>query len=586
LSAPPQRRPGFVPLAGALAFLAACSQQPPAKTAASNPADRPVVDGAEAAGTPSPAAPQEAAPAPAPPQGAPATAEEPERVWLSDDEGRQYYVEPIEKSPGRYQFVGENRVMLLGAPVDIAGHDDRFFYVKVYRIDPTVVRPSGRRPEPTAEELAEAAATYLSEVTSADRLRFAPFDGGLPKGGQWRNGFDVADMNGDGHPDIVHGPPRKSGGAPVVLLGDGRGGWKHWPSLRVPRPYDYGDAAVADFNGDGHPDIALAIHLRGLKVLVGDGNGDFQEWSQGIDYEIPGQGGSGAGFSSRSIRAADWNGDGRPDLIALGEGPRPANPTAEERRRGLKTGGMLLESDGAVLFLNQGDGTWVKRDEKREAMEIFGDYLAVGDFDGNGRVDFATASNMMGRRDLVNLGQEDEAWQAVDLPLRPGGYVRAVAAADFDGDGRDDLAVAYLAYQLGIWRNGIDLHYSQPEGRWQRRVLAAREGREAIYALDVGDLDGDGALDLFAADSDGGALVFRGDGKGFFVAEESPELQRPVGNCRAYRVRLADLDGDRRDEVVVNFADEPDALFDPDRCPSGGGLAAWKLAIGTAASSR
>src|SRR5262245_42878837 len=89
------------------------------------------------------------------------------------------------------------------------------------------------------------------ETAALRSLVFEPFGRGLPTRGQWRNGFAVADMNGDGHPDIVHGPPRKVRGGPVVFLGDGRGGWTVWKDARFPAaPYDYGTAAVADFNGD------------------------------------------------------------------------------------------------------------------------------------------------------------------------------------------------------------------------------------------------------------------------------------------------------------------------------------------------
>ena len=64
-----------------------------------------------------------------------------------------------------------------------------------------------------------------------------PFDAGLPHEGQWRNGFDIADMNGDGLLDIVHGPPRKGDRRPHVFLGDGKGNWRVVDRGAVSRPW-------------------------------------------------------------------------------------------------------------------------------------------------------------------------------------------------------------------------------------------------------------------------------------------------------------------------------------------------------------
>ena len=75
--------------------------------------------------------------------------------------------------------------------------------------------------------------------TKPQCMRFAPFGEGLPTSGQWREGFRIADMNEDGHPDIVHGPRRKEAGPPVIFLGDGKGSWTRWAEARFPSlPYD------------------------------------------------------------------------------------------------------------------------------------------------------------------------------------------------------------------------------------------------------------------------------------------------------------------------------------------------------------
>jgi len=580
---PIARRTVFVPtlsnlsILSILAALVLCGA--PAASAQAEPAEPAVTESAQA--PPAPADPKAAAIIEKARQdaeeaaargsiAAPETGNEPpDGVWLLDEQGAEYYIEKMKRYEGRYKWLGEKRIKYLGVPLDIVDDDADWFYVKVYRTGarPVVVKT----PPPTPEVLAEVAASYQSDTRTADRLELIPFDEGLPRSGQWRNGFEIADMNGDGHPDIVHGPPRKGVRWPVIFLGDGAGGWRVWQDLRFPASYDYGDVAVGDYNGDGLPDLALGIHLRGLRVLVAAGDGSFKDWSEGIGYQVPGEGGTGDGFSSRSIVAVDWNHDGRQDILALGEGPRMgggSRPSAP---------GSLFIADGPAIFLNQGNGRWHKLARISDANQLFGDDLALGDFNGDGRTDFATASSRMGRRDLLNLSGEGSEWTATDLSLlRPNLYVRSVTAADFDGDGRDDLAVAYVAFEASLWHNGIDIFYSQEDGSWRRRGLVAREGNDAIYSVGHGDLDGDGALDLAAVDGEGNVLLFLGDGHGFFAAEETPEASQPRGRCRGYHVELADLDGDGRDEIVTSFADEANAYLDPDRCPSGGGMMAWK----------
>ena len=495
----------------------------------------------------------------------------PDGKWLKDKEGRQYFLEKLEKD-GPFLRLNDHQIRTRwGITVDVAKEDDKFFYFKVYKSTGSF---DVSRPVPTQEEVQKLVASYAVEVPEAHRLSFTNFGQGLPTSGQWRNGFDVADMNGDGHPDIVHGPARKSMGPPVIFLGDGKGHWRRWSEAKFPPlPYDYGDAAVADFNGDGKPDVALAMHLRGFVVLVGDGKGNFTNWSKGLDLHVAGSGKDDQGFSSKAIVAIDWNHDGRPDLLALGEGPR-LNLTGGTARPDVKT-----QSFGTAVYLNQGDGTWVRKDQGTSGRENFGDDLAVGDFNGDHRQDFAAGTNTQGRRALVNYAREDGGWNTAEVDqVRPMSYVRSVTAADFNGDGLDDLVVGYMSFEQATWRTGIDVLFAHADGTWTRLPLAAEEGRREVSALAHGDLDGDGKTDLVALTGDGETWIFYGDGKGGFVRETSSGIPPFAGGCRGYHVRLADLDGDGRDEIVTEFAGENSPMFAPDLCLSGGGMQAWHAA--------
>jgi hypothetical protein len=265
------------------------------------------------------------------------------------------------------------------------------------------------------------------------------------------------------------------------------------------------------------------------------------------------------------VEIADWNRDGRPDIVALGEGPRLSNSPGE-------SGGG---SFGVVIYLNQGDGTWKRVDEGVGGGQNHGDTLVTGDFNGDGRVDFAAGTNIMGRNDLVSLQQPDGGWTAeVVSGLRPNAYVRSVAAADFDRDGRTDLVVGLVGKEGTVWRSVLDVFLARLDGTWIRRPLYVEETREGVTAVAVGDLDGDAAADVVALTGDGKTAVFLGNNRGEFVRQVDG-IPAFAGACRGYGLRLADLDHDGKAEIVAGFAGESSALFAPDVCTSGGGLVAW-----------
>jgi hypothetical protein len=505
-----------------------------------------------------------------------AATQPPDGEWLIDAEGRQYFIRKHPKHRA-YKLLGNSRVRVIyGAEYDMAGEDSESIWLKVYRLNEKVAERAPVDSGPTPEELAASAATFVAPVATVDRLELAPFGAGLPARGLWRNGFDLADINGDGLLDFVHGPTRRGGDQPRIYLGDGRGTWRPY-RVSVPSGLlDYGDVKVADFNGDGKADLAAGSHLRGVLVFVGDGAGKFSSWREGLDFVVPKAGYDGSGFASRRIEVLDWNKDGKPDLVALSEGPQI---TLMEGDKAPKVAGAAgdLGAFGPKLFLNQGDGSWVAVKESGPRQEIFGDDLAVADFDVDGRPDFLTSTNAMGRKDLLYLqgGTVGGPWLSKELPLRPRAYVNAVAAGDFDGDRRPDIAASYTSFELGVSRVGVDLYRARRDGSWERRPVFVRDGRDGFSALDAGDVDGDKHLDLVATDHEGFLLLFLGDGRGGFVREESPEAQQPHGDCRGYGLRLADIDGDGRAEIVASYAGDGNALFDPTRCTSQGGVSAW-----------
>jgi hypothetical protein len=486
-------------------------------------------------------------------QSSPPTPVEPAGGWLKDEHGQQYYIDRILKT--KAHRIDKNTVLgQWGFQLHVVREDSQYYYYKVYK-------PAPKRPmpppvaEPSAEERQRILESYRVQIEISDRLRFISFDNGLPKSGQWRQGFDIADMNRDGHPDIVFPPPRKATAPlPLIFLGDGKGDWSPWRDAKFPSlEYDYGDVKVGDFNGDGIPDLAFGVHFRGLIVMLGDGKGGFRNGGKGLDFDNDGK-----AFSSQALEVVDWTGNGRSDILALAEGP-------------VFMGRGLHYPHGVALYLNQGNGKWKRA--PGENSDIYGRSIVLGDFGGTGHLGFATGTNVGDRRDLVHPWKPGGGWDTTTVnEIRPMSYIWSVTSADFDGDGRSDLAVAYSSYELSAWRSGIDILYARQGGRWERRPLFVEQGPDGPVALGLGDIVGDGHKDLVALTAKGEMLIFLANGKGFFTQERSPPPAFP-GACKGAYVELADLDGDGKDEIVASFSDEHQASG---HCTSDGGVTAWK----------
>ena len=470
-----------------------------------------------------------------------------------DASGRRYRLQAISKAEA--SRIDDRHVRtVIGAIAEVDREDEGHYYIRLYEPGAVIAPPPPTLPAP-------APAGPLPAVVG--ELHLSDFGRGLPHSGEWREGFGIGDVNGDGHPDLVFPPARKSPGPPVVFLGDGKGNWTRWREARFPPlPYDYGDAQVADLDGDGIADIALAMHYRGIVALLGDGKGGFRGGSEGLDFSprrdrLP-------EFSSRCLRAFDGNADGRIDLVAIGEGP--VLPMA-----GAGSGG----SSGIVVYENLGGGRWAARRPPPRRDAPFGSAAAVGDFDGDGRLDVAIASGVLGSRELVEFAGASGGWRlgTVDS-LPPEGYFRAIAAADLDRDGVDDLIVGGSYLEGERWVPRRDAFLSRDGGRtWERQPLARDEGE--IAAVAAAPIAGAGSPVLVVASTTVGKLLaFLSDERGTLV--RTP-ISVPVTGCSGSAIRLADLDGDGTVEIVAAYADEPDE--GGGRCPSQGSVAAFHIEL-------
>ena len=491
----------------------------------------------------------------------------PDGKWLVDEKGMEYY--EYEYPKGRegveWRWIGENRIRVrYGIPFDVIRHDDETFWVKMYKPLPRRTKPmtreemdaaAGRPPRLTPEQVRETVCPATPLPTA--QLRFAPYDRGLPRNGQWRNGFDLADMNSDGHLDIVHGAMRKGRRRPTVFLGNGKGTWEEWRA-RWPRvQLDYGDVAVADYNGDGHLDIALGMHIVGAMVLLGDGGGNFSPAPEGLDQpdraNPDSQLGKRAAWSGRTANAVDINADGLMDFVVLGEGLQGLSPS------------NMIEGDpitaaGITAYVNQGADEQGLTRWKAERLTPFGggDSMHVVDIDDDGDVDILQSMNVLRARDLIVLQTEPGKFSPTELPSLPPllGAAYAITSADLDNDGVEEIVTGFNTPEnrANFPLNSIAVH-DRADDVWGTTVLDCWETFGLASALTTGDLNGDGHLDVAASTKDSQLLFYLGDGEGGFAKIEHTLVEQQQ-NCAGYGLTLADLNGDGRDEVLVGFAGE------------------------------
>ena len=321
----------------------------------------------------------------------------------------------------------------------------------------------------------------------------------------------VGDFNHDGKPDLVVTAPQGVTGSVVILLGNGDGTFQEGKSYRAGiGPFS---VAIADFNGGGNLDLAIANELSPyLTILLGNGDGTFHYGPQ--SPKTP--------SFEQTVMVGDFNGDRIPDILALST----SNPC------------MCIS-----VLLGNGDGTFQEAitTEPTFAMQAVG----MGDFNGDGQLDLATAGTFgFGSGVNILLGNGDGTFTLG--ANYPGDTApAAIAVADFNGDHNLDLAIANSE---GV---GISVMLGNGNGTFQPAVDYPIPFSVWVTAADV---NGDHELDLIVANdvisgrhNSSGATVFLGNGDGTF---QQPGKFYQAEQETSY-VAVGDFNSDRKPDLVI-----------------------------------
>jgi len=389
---------------------------------------------------------------------------------------------------------------------------------------------------------------------------FGDGEGGLESGptidaqGVVPRALATGDLDEDGALDLVVSCYGRNASPDVpgvlsVFRGDGAGGFQLLSQLSLGL-HPWG-VAVADFDGDGHLDLAQGTRGDGeqfLHVLKGDGTGQFPRTTS-----------YGLGTPPKAAQAVDLDQDGALDIVFAtspgllvnyndGTGrfptrrnyPSDAWPSsfavADVDRDGIQD----MVAGGLELVLLRGEGNREFASEVTLAR-VFPRGIVLGDLDEDGALDIVASASLLSNYVLL-IREGRKLLQEGDVRVQEvGNFLRQVVTADLDLDGHLDA----------VLRDGRDLVVLVTDGRsvpWRfapPRVHSVTGG--TLSSLAVGDVDGDGNLDVVAGQN-GKAhvqlLLGKGDGDFTFA---DPIVTPSI----AQDVALGDLDGDLNLDLIV-----------------------------------
>ena len=358
--------------------------------------------------------------------------------------------------------------------------------------------------------------TLCAALAPAATLQYKPATT-IATGFQNLSGLAVADFNGDGKPDIA--VTDSYGKNVVIYLNKGDGTFASPVSTPLTIDDSVGLLLVGDFNEDGRPDLVAAT-ISGDQVLLplmSKGDGTFN-----VGQALAGS------FGGLSGAVVDQNHDKHLDLLIGGNGP-------------------------LYSYLGDGHGNFTL-----QAAPPAGGYgaflgVAASDFNQDGNIDLATSpvNLLYGSAGLlIDRGNGDGTFTSSST-LHPDGVINpeVIVTADFNRDGKPDLLIGEPNVALIAFGNG-DGTFTSETGFSTPTPTIDPFNSDASPIVATADMNADGIPDVVIADNPSSTIdVFLSDGTGFFP-QAAPDFTTPTA-FGSGAIALADLNQDGLQDIVV-----------------------------------
>jgi hypothetical protein len=282
------------------------------------------------------------------------------------------------------------------------------------------------------------------------------------------------------------------------------------------------DAGVADIDADGDLDIVIANEFRPNILLLNRGDGVFTLASDRLPRTER---------DSEDVGLADFDGDGDLDIVIVSE-----------------------DDQINEMYLQEDNGSFTDASD-RIPVTGTSNALIVSDVNGDGQPDLLIGNNGQNRI-LINTGGQFMDDTDRRLPLRDD-VTQDLELGDVDGDGDLDLLVGNEDANQLLFNNGSGVFRDAPEG-----TLPYRAEPEETREADLGDVDGDGDLDIlfanvqaFVSSASPKNRLLINDGSGRFQDVSGDAL--PGYDDNSFDGDFFDLDGDGDLDIITSNSNGP-----------------------------